>query len=84
MTGYETLWFFGRIRGMNPEALHLRCLELIGQVGLTNHAFKPCGTYSGGNKRFSFLSVPSSHPSLASSPLPLLSSETLRFCSWMR
>jgi ATP-binding cassette, subfamily A (ABC1), member 3 len=51
MTGYETLWFFGRVRGIESVALHHRCLELIDQVGLTKHAFKPCGSYSGGNKR---------------------------------
>lgn len=57
MTGYETLWFFGRVRGLPSEELHKRCLELIGQVGLTAHASKPCGTYSGGNKRKLSLAV---------------------------
>ena len=51
MTGYDTLWFFGRVRGLEKKYLHQRCLELMDEVGLTNHAFKPCGSYSGGNKR---------------------------------
>lgn len=52
MTGYDTLWFFGRVRGLEENYLHTRCLELIDEVGLTNHAYKPCGSYSGGNKRY--------------------------------
>jgi ABC-type multidrug transport system ATPase subunit len=51
MNGYETLWFFGRIRGISEEILTPRIEYLIDQVGLNKHAHKPCGTYSGGNKR---------------------------------
>ena len=51
MTGYESLWFFGRIRGIPPAELEVRVNTLITKVGLTPHAHKPCGTYSGGNKR---------------------------------
>ena len=57
MTGWETLWFFGRVRGMPPGALARRCDALIEQVGLKQYAHKPCGTYSGGNKRKLSLAV---------------------------
>jgi len=57
MTGWETLWFFGRVRGMPANDLRQRCDELVDQVGLTQHAYKPCGTYSGGNKRKLSLAV---------------------------
>eukprot|EP01034_Spumella_vulgaris_P026026 gene26027-32552_t len=51
MNGYETLWFFGRIRGIPTDVLQQRVEALINEVGLQNFAAKPCGTYSGGNKR---------------------------------
>jgi ABC-type multidrug transport system ATPase subunit len=51
MTAYETLWFFGRIRGVDEEVLKKRVDQLVQQVGLAKHAHRPCGTYSGGNKR---------------------------------
>jgi ABC-type Na+ transport system ATPase subunit NatA len=57
MNGYETLWFFGRIRGIAPEVLQKRVNELIQQVALERFAHKPCGTYSGGNKRKLSLAV---------------------------
>jgi ATP-binding cassette subfamily A (ABC1) protein 3 len=57
MTGYETLWFFGRIRGIGKSELHGRVNRLIEDVGLTHFASKPCGTYSGGNKRKLSLAV---------------------------
>lgn len=57
MNGYETLWFFGRIRGIPPEVLQDRVNDLILQVGLERFAHKPCGTYSGGNKRKLSLAV---------------------------
>ena len=57
MTGTETLWFFGRVRGIAPASLRIRCRDLIEQVGLSRHADKPCGTYSGGNKRKLSLAV---------------------------
>jgi ABC-type multidrug transport system ATPase subunit len=57
MTGWETLWFFGRVRGIAAESLRQRCNDLIQQVGLSSHAHKPCGTYSGGNKRKLSLAV---------------------------
>lgn len=52
MNAYETLWFYGRIRGITPGVLHLRIQRLIAETGLTSQqAQRPCGTYSGGNKR---------------------------------
>jgi ABC-type multidrug transport system ATPase subunit len=57
MNGYETLWFFGRIRGIPVDLLELRIKKLIKQVGLQRFADKPCGTYSGGNKRKLSLAV---------------------------
>jgi ATP-binding cassette subfamily A (ABC1) protein 3 len=57
MTGYETLWFFGRIRGIDAVELQLRVDMLIDEVGLRPFASKPCGSYSGGNKRKLSLAV---------------------------
>lgn len=51
MTARETLWFFGRIRGIDPAKLSGRIERLIVQIGLTLYADVTCGTYSGGNKR---------------------------------
>lgn len=51
MTGRETIWFFGRIRGIDPIVLENRVRTLIEETGLLPHCDKPCGTYSGGNKR---------------------------------
>lgn len=57
MTGFETLWFFGRIRGIDPVDLKKRVDDLILQVGLLKFAHRPCGRYSGGNKRKLSLAV---------------------------
>jgi ABC-type multidrug transport system ATPase subunit len=57
MTGYETLWFFGRIRGMPADILTHKINDLVKEVGLIKHAHRPCGTYSGGNKRKLSLAV---------------------------
>ncbi|KAJ1419179.1 P-loop containing nucleoside triphosphate hydrolase protein [Ochromonadaceae sp. CCMP2298] len=57
MTAYETLWFFGRIRGIPADVLTVRVHDLVRQVGLLRFAHKPCGTYSGGNKRKLSLAV---------------------------
>ena len=50
LNSYETLFFFGRIRGIKESVLTKRVNELILQVGLSKHASRLCGTYSGGNK----------------------------------
>eukprot|EP01034_Spumella_vulgaris_P036559 gene36559-45086_t len=57
MNAYETLWFFGRIRGIPEDVLKERVDSLIVATGLLNFAVKPCGTYSGGNKRKLSLAV---------------------------
>lgn len=57
MSGRETLWFFGRIRGIPRHMLQQRVTSLIHEVGLDYYADKPCGTYSGGNKRKLSLAV---------------------------
>lgn len=51
MTAKETLWFFGRIRGIPEKTLMLKVERLLSKVGLLNYADRPSGTYSGGNKR---------------------------------
>jgi ATP-binding cassette subfamily A (ABC1) protein 3 len=52
MTAWELLTFYGRIRGdVNGADLQARVAKLIETVGLSAHAHKPCGVYSGGNKR---------------------------------
>ncbi len=57
MNSFETLFFFGRVRGIPETVLNLRINKLIDQVGLRKHAKRPCGTYSGGNKRKLSLAV---------------------------
>lgn len=57
MNAYETLWFYGRIRGIPTDILNQRIQSLIQQTGLTPHALRPSGTYSGGNKRKLSLAV---------------------------
>jgi ABC-type multidrug transport system ATPase subunit len=57
MTSYETLHFFGRIRGISEADLAMRVPDLVQRVGLCRHASRPCGTYSGGNKRKLSLAV---------------------------
>ena len=70
MTARETLWFYGRIRGIEPSVLKERVETLINQVGLTHFADRTSGTYSGGNKRKLSLAV-----SLIGSPRVLLLDE---------
>jgi ATP-binding cassette subfamily A (ABC1) protein 3 len=76
MTGYETLFFFGRIRGLSEELLQRRVPALIYQTGLLHHAHRPCGTYSGGNKRKLSLAV-----ALIGDPKVLLLDEVGILCS---
>lgn len=51
MNSYETLYFYGGIRGVPRDILEQRVQKLVDEVGLSKHAKRPCGTYSGGNKR---------------------------------
>jgi ATP-binding cassette subfamily A (ABC1) protein 3 len=57
MNSYETLWFYGRIRGIPPDILKRRIDQLIHGVGLVKYAHRNCGNYSGGNKRKLSLAV---------------------------
>jgi ABC-type multidrug transport system ATPase subunit len=51
MTARETLVFYASLRGIPPSLVDLSVTEIIDLLGLTQYADKPCGTYSGGNKR---------------------------------
>lgn len=51
---YRRLPFFA---GMPVSYLERRVAELLKEVGLMKFAHKPCGTYSGGNKRKLSLAV---------------------------
>ena len=52
MNAYETLWLYGRIRcNISNDMLRDRIDSLIKDVGLTLYAHRPCGSYSGGNRR---------------------------------
>ena len=57
LNAFETLWFFGRIRGIPTDKLFIRIQLLVEEVGLSKFAFKPCGSYSGGNRRKLSLAV---------------------------
>jgi len=70
LTARETLWFYGRIRGIDGDTLTARVEALIDQVGLTKFADRCSGTYSGGNKRKLSLAV-----SLIGAPRVLLLDE---------
>ena len=76
MTAYETLWFFGRIRGINSDILKKRVETLIKQTGLSQYAHRPCGTYSGGNKRKLSLAI-----ALIGDPKVLLLDEVRFYCN---
>jgi ABC-type multidrug transport system ATPase subunit len=78
MNGYETLWFFGRIRNIPPDILRARVDALIKQVGLEPFAHKVCGSYSGGNKRKLSLAV-----ALIGDPSVLLLDEVKGSCCFM-
>jgi ABC-type multidrug transport system ATPase subunit len=51
MTARETLAFYAVLKGIPASMVDETCAEIIGLLNLTEHADKPCGTYSGGNKR---------------------------------
>ena len=55
MNGYETLRFYGKIRGIPDGVIEERIAKLVNEIGLKRFAYKPCGTYSGGNKRLSLV-----------------------------
>ena len=51
MTGRETLHLFGRLKGIPSRELPAAVSSTLDHVGLSRFADRPCGTYSGGNKR---------------------------------
>mmetsp|Transcript_43917 Transcript_43917/g.64517 ORF Transcript_43917/g.64517 Transcript_43917/m.64517 type:complete len:2436 (+) Transcript_43917:98-7405(+) len=51
MTGRETLYMFGRLRGIPARNLRDTVNRITDALALTPHADKPSESYSGGNKR---------------------------------
>ena len=51
MTGREMLTLFARLRGVRKSEIEEEVDKWLKQVGITEYADRPCGTYSGGNKR---------------------------------
>ncbi len=51
MTGYELLTMFARLRGVPESHVAGTVQEMVELMDLTQHASRPCGSYSGGNKR---------------------------------
>ena len=51
LTGRENLSFFGSLHGFGGAELRGRVDRVLEQVGLTDHAGRAAGTYSGGMKR---------------------------------
>ncbi|EGD73013.1 ATP-binding cassette [Salpingoeca rosetta] len=51
MTGRELLVMYARLRGVPEQGIPSLVNDLIHELMLEKHADKPCGTYSGGNKR---------------------------------
>jgi ATP-binding cassette subfamily A (ABC1) protein 3 len=51
MTARETLTMYADIKGVRSDRLDEYVSKLITKLGLDEYADKPCGTYSGGNKR---------------------------------
>jgi ATP-binding cassette subfamily A (ABC1) protein 3 len=51
MTARETLTMFATFKGVKASSLEEYVSSMITILDLSNYADKPCGTYSGGNKR---------------------------------
>jgi ABC-2 type transport system ATP-binding protein len=51
LTGYENLWMFGRLYGMNRSDAAARARTLLGRFNLDEAAERPAKTYSGGMRR---------------------------------
>jgi ATP-binding cassette subfamily A (ABC1) protein 3 len=51
LTARETLYFYGKIRGIPANRMKTMVAFLIDRLSLTEYADRPAGTYSGGNKR---------------------------------
>lgn len=51
LTAQEQLYFYGRLRGLRDPVLSQMVESLLVKLGLKVYADRPCGEYSGGNKR---------------------------------
>eukprot|EP00456_Euglypha_rotunda_P093803 TRINITY_DN9920_c0_g2_i2.p1 TRINITY_DN9920_c0_g2~~TRINITY_DN9920_c0_g2_i2.p1 ORF type:complete len:425 (-),score=71.84 TRINITY_DN9920_c0_g2_i2:9-1283(-) len=51
LTGYETLSLYARIKGVPESQLEGYVKSVVNRIGLKDYAHRPCGGYSGGNKR---------------------------------
>merc|ERR1719453_231946 len=51
MTARETLYMFARLKNLPEPTIAETVDELLEKVTLTPYADRPCGSYSGGNKR---------------------------------
>ncbi|EAT39837.1 AAEL008388-PA [Aedes aegypti] len=51
LTGRESLWIFGLLRGVPNNLIKLVALKLANDLGFSRHFDKQIKTYSGGNKR---------------------------------
>jgi ATP-binding cassette subfamily A (ABC1) protein 1 len=51
LTGRETLFLYARIKGVPEAKVGAYVNAMIQRIGLTDYADRPCGGYSGGNKR---------------------------------
>ena len=51
LNSIDNLTFFGKLYGLRGKALRDRCDDVLNQIGLTESAHRPSGTYSGGMKR---------------------------------
>ncbi|MFM9965365.1 MAG: ABC transporter ATP-binding protein [Planctomycetaceae bacterium] len=51
LSARENLEFFGKLYGLHGTALKQRCNEVLDQIGLTEHAGRHSGHFSGGMKR---------------------------------
>ncbi len=51
LSARENLEFFGKLYGLRGTELKKRCGEVLDQIGLSEHADRDCGHFSGGMKR---------------------------------
>ena len=51
MTAREALRMYAKIKNVAPGSIEVDVEDLIQDLDLSKFADKPCGTYSGGNKR---------------------------------
>jgi ABC-type multidrug transport system ATPase subunit len=51
LTAREQLRLYASIKGVQTSKIDRYVDDLISEIGLTEYADRPCGQYSGGNKR---------------------------------